>query len=113
MAVLAGWLAVTPYLVGYLLRLPATPSLVLALGWTAPPAFFMGIPFAGGLAALGRTARQRCFAWSMNGIASVVGAVAAVPLALTWGDTALGWAGWAAYGLALGCVAGERRPSAP
>jgi len=111
--VLAIWLAATPFCLAYLLRLPTTVSLVLAAGWLAPPAFFMGIPFAGGLAALGHTPRQRCFGWSMNGIASVVGAVAAVPLALTWGDTALGWAGWAAYGLALGCVFTGRRPGVP
>lgn len=102
--VLIPWLILTPWVVARLLRVSEGASLALALAWLAPVAFFMGIPFPGGMAALGRTPRQRCFGWSMNGIASVVAAVAAVPLALTLGDPALGWTGFLAYGVAWICL---------
>ncbi|MGB5987266.1 MAG: hypothetical protein WBG37_18320, partial [Desulfobacterales bacterium] len=108
---LALWQAATPWVVTRLMALPQLITLPLALAWLAPVAFFMGIPFPGGLARLSLTPRQRCFAWSMNGIASVVGAVAALPLALALGEPALAAAGLLAYTLALVCLAAAKQPA--
>jgi hypothetical protein len=102
------WLLLSPWAVALLMKLPLIPTLVLAQAWLAPVAYCMGIPFAGGLAALGMTPRQRCFGWAANGIASVVAAVAAIPVALSLGDLALGWAGCLAYAVAWGCLALNR-----
>jgi hypothetical protein len=102
--VLVPWLVLTPRVVTQLLKLTEISSLALAVVWLAPVAFSMGIPFAGGLAAFGKTPRQRCFGWAANGVASVVAAVAALPVALSLGDPALGWAGCLAYGVAWACL---------
>lgn len=73
---------------------------VLAL---APPGYLMGIPFAAGLRVVeAQDPALVPWAWAINGSASVISAVLAVMLALSWGFTAVLWLGATAYAAALG-----------
>jgi hypothetical protein len=86
-----------PTLFAQTLGLPQSLKLGLTVLALAPLGFLMGIPFAGGLSLLASrdqdassTPRGRSFAmiWAVNGVASVVSAVLAALLALTFG---FGW----------------------
>lgn len=85
-------------------------ALVVAL---APPAILMGMPFPLGLAATAAGGpRATAWAWTVNGCASVVSAVLAALIALSWGFTAvllLGAAAYAVAGLMLS-TGGTTRP---
>ena len=66
-----------------------------------PLAFCMGIPFPQALSAVGRIDnRQVAMAWSVNGLTTVVGTVAAVVLSVSVGFSAVLVLGGAAYLLA-------------
>lgn len=64
--------------------------ILLGLAITAPPAFFMGMPFPTGLRELHKHSRPLVpWAWGVNGFASVTGAVLGTFLAISLGFTAL------------------------
>lgn len=70
----------------------------VALAAIAPLAFFMGVPFPTGLAAVSRTRADLLpWAWGVNGFASVVATVLATILAASWGFHPVTWAALAAY----------------
>jgi hypothetical protein len=72
-------------------RLAATGDgvrIAVSVALIAPLAFFMGMPFALGLRALGERAPQQVpWAWGINGCASVVSAVLATVIAMQTGFT--------------------------
>jgi hypothetical protein len=68
----------------------------------APAGYLMGLPFAAGL----RVVEERDpplvpWAWAINGSFSVISAILAVMVALSWGFSVVLWLGAAAYALAL------------
>ena len=93
----------------------------LALGWSlgvrlaltlvalAPLCYLMGIPFARGLALLGKDPRSGSlipWAWAINGSASVVAGILAAMLELTIGFNGVLWLGSGVY--AVACFAFRR-----
>jgi hypothetical protein len=64
-------------------------------------AFFMGVPFARGIAALEGRPAMVPWAWAANGSASVIAGVLAVLLSLSFGLGAVLWVGAAFYAVAL------------
>ncbi len=84
------------------LSLPAPARVLTTVLAMAPLGYLMGLPFAGGLAVLERLDPGLIpWAWAINGSVSVVSAVLAVLIALSWGFSAVLWLGAGAYGLAL------------
>lgn len=76
------WPLINPALIGAapLVRALATILLLLPVGLA------MGVPFAAGLTVVGhRDARLVAIAWSVNGVFSVVGSVASLTLAVSFG----------------------------
>ena len=66
-----------------------------------PLALCMGVPFPQALTLVGNGGgRQVALAWSVNGLMTLVGSVAAVALSITVGFSAVLWLGAAAYALA-------------
>jgi hypothetical protein len=75
--------------------------ILLGLAITAPPAFFMGIPFPTALKRLHTTGKPLVpWAWGVNGFASVIGAVLGTFLAISVGFTTLTLVALACYFLA-------------
>jgi len=84
------------------LRWPEWARIVLTVTALAPLGYLMGLPFASGLRIVERRDPALVpWAWAINGSFSVISAVLAVLLALTWGFTAVLWLGAAAYAGAL------------
>lgn len=116
LAVLAALLLALPYLLPPIFQVALGLSLPLRLALTvlllAPVGLLMGAPFPGGLRAfLGEEERspRLPWVWSINGAASVVAAVLAALLAITFG---FGWvlrAGALCYAGAWVTVMGIRR----
>ncbi|MGH2385386.1 MAG: hypothetical protein ACRDGB_10100, partial [Candidatus Limnocylindria bacterium] len=80
------------------------PLPIRLIGVTAligPLAFFMGVPFARGIAALSAHPAMVPWAWAANGSASVIAGVLAVLLSLSFGIGAVLWVGAGLYALAL------------
>jgi hypothetical protein len=82
-----------------------TVRILVAVGLLMPLGLVMGMPFAIGM----RTAAQRpgaptAFLWGINGAMSVCASVLAVVVALFFGISTAYWAGFLAYGLALGSI---------
>jgi len=95
----------------YALLLPSllAEAMSLAQGWkilltvllVAPLAFWLGVPFPLGLAAVAaRAAPLVPWAWGINGFASVVATLLATLLAIHWGYAAVMLLAAALYGLA-------------
>jgi len=75
---------------------------LVALLLVAPLGLLMGVPFPRGLQALGRTDPASLpLAWGVNGFASVIGAVLAAVIALSFGFASVFFAGALAYLAAL------------
>ena len=75
--------------------------ILLGLAITAPPAFFMGVPFPTALKWLHTTGKPLVpWAWGVNGFASVIGAVLGTFLAISVGFTTLTLIALACYLLA-------------
>ncbi|HEX9616935.1 MAG TPA: hypothetical protein VGA03_05925 [Anaerolineales bacterium] len=87
-----------------------TPLRVMGAGLSlAPLAVLMGLPFPLGLAWLENQAPGWVpWAWAVNGCASVISAVLAAMLALSYGFTLVLLLGAAAYGVAFAALIGER-----
>jgi spermidine synthase len=99
--------AILPPLFDLTLGLPLAARVVIAVLSLAPLGLPMGVPFAGGLRVIeARAPGLIPWAWAINGCASVISAVLAVMLALSWGFAAVLWLGAGAYGLALVAIAG-------
>lgn len=80
------------------LRLPEWGRVALTVMILAPLGYLMGIPFASGLRLVeARDPGLVPWAWAINGSFSVISAVLAVTVALTWGFSAVLWLGAAAY----------------
>lgn len=69
-----------------------------------PPGFLMGLPFPIGMRFLLDTPVQRAYAWSVNGCASVLSAIAAAQIAISWGIPVIAAGGVLAYLVALGAI---------
>ncbi|MBN1680142.1 MAG: hypothetical protein JW966_07610 [Anaerolineae bacterium] len=85
---------------GVLLKLPLAARLPLSIITLAPLGLLMGIPFARGVSAIHDMSDLVPWAWAINGSASVVSAVLASLLALTFGFTWVLWLGGLLYGVA-------------
>ncbi|MFW6184245.1 MAG: hypothetical protein ACOC8X_10655, partial [Chloroflexota bacterium] len=94
------------------LRLPSLTRIPLTVLVLAPLGYLMGIPFAGGLRVVEHYDPSLVpWAWAINGSFSVISAVLAVMIALSWGFSAVLWLGAAAYAsalLALGLIPAPR-----
>jgi hypothetical protein len=80
------------------LTLPEWGRLLASVLLIAPLGYLMGLPFASGLRVLEQADPALVpWAWAINGSFSVISAVLAVIVALSWGFTAVLWLGAAAY----------------
>ncbi|NPV68027.1 MAG: hypothetical protein HPY64_12860 [Anaerolineae bacterium] len=103
-AALAVIIALTPLIVRLLtpllLPLPLALRVAAVIALIAPPGLLMGVPFPRGIAALRGTPALVPWAWAVNGGASVISAVLAVIVALSWGFTVVLLCGGVLYLLA-------------
>jgi hypothetical protein len=85
------------------LMLPLRPSFQTAAVFIllAPPGILAGIPFSLGMRHLAVNSRLRALGWAANGCASVLAAVAAAQIAVSWGLPAIMAMAALSYGLAL------------
>ncbi|HUW20999.1 MAG TPA: hypothetical protein VMW16_16995 [Sedimentisphaerales bacterium] len=82
----------------WLVGFPRAARVLLGLAITAPPAFFMGMPFPTALRELHRRSGPLVpWAWGVNGFASVIGAVLGTFLAISVGFRALAVMALACY----------------
>jgi len=104
LAGLVAVLAVWPWLLSAVseiaLPLPLGVRVAGAVLVLLPPGFLMGIPFARGLTAIRSDPELVPWAWAINGSASVISAVVASLLALSFGFRWVLWTGAALYALA-------------
>jgi hypothetical protein len=94
------WPWVVKVIAGGLLALPLVLRLPLSILALAPIGLLMGVPFARGVDAIRSTPDLVPWAWAINGGASVISAVLASLLALSFGFTWVLWTGGALYALA-------------
>jgi hypothetical protein len=80
------------------LSLPLAGRVVISVILLFPLGLLLGIPFPRGLALVGP--EQTPWAWAINGCASVISAILAAAIALTWGFSAVLWSAALAYSLA-------------
>ena len=84
------YVLILPVVTDWLVTLPLALKGALALVFIAPLAFVMGLPFPLGLARVSETAPALVpWAWGINGCASVLSAVLATLLAVTFGFSAV------------------------
>jgi hypothetical protein len=106
LALLVAAVALYPLLLGpfsdWALTLPGWGRMLASALVIAPLGYLMGLPFASGLRVLELIDPALVpWAWAINGSFSVISAVLAVMVALSWGFTAVLWLGAAAYLAAL------------
>ena len=90
-----------PKLVPVLLPLPFAARVLIAVALIAPLGLAMGMPFPQGLRKTGRGSLPAPpFYWGLNGVMSVIGSVATVTLAVSFGFTVAMLAGSSCYVLA-------------
>ncbi|MEP0762870.1 MAG: SAM-dependent methyltransferase, partial [Chloroflexota bacterium] len=105
--VIAVYPALLSAVFGAALGAPLWARVVVALAVLAPPGVLMGVPFARGLAAVEALAPGLTpWVWAINGCASVVSAILAVMLAISWGFSVVLWLGAACYAGALAAMWG-------
>ncbi len=90
-----------------LLKTPAVVRYTTILLLLLPSGFLMGIPFPLAMRDLVNLPVQRAYAWSVNGCASVLTAIAAAQVAISWGIAHVAAAGIIAYGIAALAVRGN------
>lgn len=89
---------------------PEWSRIALTIVVLAPLGYLMGVPFASGLRLVERYEPALVpWAWAINGSFSVISAVLAVIIALSWGFSVVLWLGAVAYGMALIAFAGPFR----
>ncbi len=96
---------VYPPLLSYLfdatLRLPFAGRSIITVLALFPLGLLLGLPFPAGLRLVSQTRPELIpWLWAVNGCASVVSAVLAAMVALTWGFTVVLWSAALAYALA-------------
>ena len=102
-----------PPLFGALIALPDLAKIALSLGLIGPLALFMGMPFPLALARLKADAPHLVpWAWAINGCASVLSAILATLLAMTFGTRIVVFIAAALYLIAGASLAHRRAPSA-
>jgi hypothetical protein len=90
-----------PHLFDATLRLPFAGRVVVTVIALFPLGALLGIPFPRGLTLVAKTAPELTpWVWAVNGCASVISAVLAAIIALTWGFSVVLWCAAVAYGLA-------------
>jgi hypothetical protein len=83
------------------LKFPFAGRVVITAVALFPLGILLGIPFPGGLRLVAQeSAGLIPWIWAVNGCASVISAVLAAMLALTWGFSVVLWSAALAYGLA-------------
>jgi hypothetical protein len=87
-----------PPLFNLTLSLPFAGRVAVTAASLFPLGLLLGIPFPRGLTLIGPTLTP--WAWAVNGCASVISAILAPMIALTWGFSAVLWSAALAYGLA-------------
>jgi spermidine synthase len=103
-----------PPLFAALATLPDLARIALSLVFIAPLAFFMGMPFPLALARVRSDAPHLVpWAWAINGCASVLSAILATLLAMTFGTRVVVLAAAALYLLAGAAFAGTSRAPKP
>ena len=105
------YVIVLPRVFRHLMPLPDAVKMIVSMGFVAPLAFAMGMPFPRGLARLARRAPPLIpWAWAINACASVVAAILATLLAIHLGfDTVV----LLAVLLYVAAAAAEREPRRP
>jgi hypothetical protein len=88
-------------LVPYMLEYSSAMRLIFSLLFLLPAGFLMGMPFPIGMRFLLDTPVQRAYAWSVNGCASVLSAIVAAQIAISWGIPVIAAAGVLAYVAAI------------
>jgi spermidine synthase len=102
-----------PPLFAALIALPDLAKIPLSLALIAPLAFFMGMPFPLALARLKADAPHLVpWAWAINGCASVLSAILATLLAMSFGTRMVVFIAAALYLIAGASLAHRRVPSA-
>lgn len=90
-----------PALFNITLPLPLPGRVAVTVVALFPLGLLLGVPFPGGLALVGKHAPGLTpWAWAVNGCASVISAVLAAIISLTWGFSAVLLGAATAYGLA-------------
>jgi len=100
-AALAALFAFRPWLSSRLLALPPLLSAPIALLLLAMVGFLLGVPLPVGLRLFAPRAGQRAYAWTVNGIFSVLASILALPLAMSAGIGAVYLGGACCYALLL------------
>jgi spermidine synthase len=96
-ALLAGLAAVAAPWAGAITALPVGARIAIALGVIAIPAVVMGVPFPSGLRLFRGNGGGVAWAWAANGVTSVMGASAAILIAMELGGRGLLLVGAACY----------------
>ncbi len=91
-----------------LTRLPSHLCLILSTLLLIPVGILLGFPFPMGMRYLVNTPAHRAYAWATNGSASVLAAIMAAQMAISWGLTTLLWCAVVAYGMAWGALVGYK-----
>jgi hypothetical protein len=104
---LAAEIAAFELLVPWMLKYSSGIRFIFLLLYLMPAGFLMGTPFPIGMQFLLETPVQRAYAWSVNGCASVLSAIAAAQIAISWGIPAVAAIGVVSYLVAF-WAAGER-----
>lgn len=92
---------ILPLVFNATLSLPLTGRMVVTVIALFPVGMVMGVPFPRGVMLVGQNCPELTpWAWAVNGCASVVSAVLAAIIALTWGFAVVLWSAAAAYALA-------------
>ena len=99
--VLAIEVAAFELLVPYMLGYSSAMRFIFSLLFLLPAGFLMGMPFPIGMRFLLGTPLQRAYAWSVNGCASVLSAITAAQIAISWGIPQVAAVGVIAYLIAL------------
>ncbi len=107
-ALLAVYPWLTEALTPLLLPLPLLPRMAAVALLIAPVGLLMGLPFPRATAALADAPDLVPWAWAANGSASVISAVLAVTLSLSWGFTAVLLIGAGLYLLGAALAGRER-----
>jgi hypothetical protein len=88
-------------LVPYMLEYSSAMRLIFSLLFLLPAGCLMGMPFPIGMRFLLDTPVQRAYAWSVNGCASVLSAIVAAQIAISWGIPVIAAGGVLAYVVAI------------